>query len=120
MSMKTINDEETLDINNLSSDVKLNVTVGNAGLSGTSVKWKDDPNNELADDPTNVERLSLGKGSFCTGKTLIIETTIKTTITKKGITTNDFSNATPAQIVERGEVDDLGDLLRFHLEVNFK
>ena len=100
------------------ADVFLTITIGNAQIGGSSVKFNNSPNVGKGD----IENLKLGKGSDLVGKTLEVTTNIldSNEQTNGVVVTYFFSACTPPATVFSDKVDNDGDIFSFEVNFNFQ
>jgi hypothetical protein len=117
MVLKERNEEFTMEVSNNSLDVLLTITIGNAQIGGSIIRWE----GEDILKKGAVSNLNLGKGSDIVGKTLEITTNILDVNTQTNgiITTNYFHNTVEQVKFFSDSVDNHGDVFSFIQKVEF-
>ena len=117
MAIKKRSESVALTVSNAgSTNVILNVTIGNAQIGGNLVKWKHD---QQVVKKGKIENLDLGSPAFVKGKTLTVITNILDVNeqTNGVVATYAFHNCTPFTTSFDDKVDNDGDI--FSLTVDF-
>jgi hypothetical protein len=113
--------ETTLDfsIENPNQNVVLTITIGNAQIGGTRVRWQNSDSNVAKGKIVNLD---LGKGSGVLGKTLELYTNILDVnpSTNGVVVTYFFHNCTPSIETLSDKVGSDGDVFSFITNVNFR
>ncbi|MBC9929705.1 hypothetical protein [Chitinophaga qingshengii] len=104
---------------NPGSDVILNITIGNAQIGASVVRFDKDDNALAKGD---IRNLRLGTAADLKGKTLKVTTNVLDTnsLTNGIVVTYAFSSCTPSVILYQDEVKTDGDIMSFLLDFNFK
>ncbi len=120
MAIKSKNVEFVTKIDNQNADVYLTITIGNAQIGASIVKW------ENATDiikKGEISNLNLGDGAAIlnNNKLLNILTNILDVnpATNGVVVTYYFHNATPSTLTLNDYVDSEGDIFSFDLDVEF-
>lgn len=120
MSIKTKKVNFTTKIDNQNTDVFLAVTIGNAQIGASIVKWK---NTTDIIKKGEISNLNLGNGANILNnrKTLQIRTNILDVnpSTNGVVVTYYFHNATPSTLTLNNYVENEGDIFSFDLDVEF-
>lgn len=116
---KTKNTSKSISIVNPNANVYLTVTIGNAQIGGTLVRWKNSATNLGKGIITN---LNLGSGSQIKGQTLELFTNIidVNPATNGVVATYYFHNCNPSTFVLSDSVDNEGDIFSFVTDVTFE
>jgi hypothetical protein len=119
MEVKTRKEKFDRNVSNQNADVFLTITIGNAQIGGSIIKWKDETD---ILNKGNISNLNLGKGSEIIGKTLEIFTNVLDVNTQTNgiITSNYFHNTNELGKSFYDSVDNDGDVFSFEQEVKFK
>ena len=119
MEVKTRKEKFDRNVSNQNLDVLLTITIGNAQIGGSIIKWKDETN---ILKKGKISNLNLGKGSEIIGKTLEVITNILDVNTQTNgiVTTNYFHNTNELGKSFFDSVDNHGDAFSFEQEVKFK
>ncbi|MBN9382032.1 MAG: hypothetical protein J0H74_14790 [Chitinophagaceae bacterium] len=109
MQVKTRDDTKNLTVSNLSSNVILTITIGNAQLGANVLQFKGAPDVFAKGTITNLD---LGPGLALRGKTLNIITNIldHNPSTNGVVATYFFSGCTPSASLFSDTVDNDGDI----------
>lgn len=99
------------------SDIFLTITVGNAQIGGSIVRFGD----SSIIGKGEIENLNLGKGSELFGKTLQVMTNILDVNEQTNgiVVTYFFSSCMPPAVSFFDRVDNDGDIFSFEIEFNF-
>lgn len=118
MEVKFRNEQFSMTIDNKGLDVLLTITVGNAQIGGSIVKWVDE--NTILKKGAIVN-LNLGKGSEIIGKVLEITTNILdvNSQTNGVVTTNYFHNTKKLSKSFSDTLDNDGDVFSLTQTINF-
>lgn len=116
MSIKTRETEIGLRVINPEADVYLTITIGNAQIGGTVVKYED---NILAKG--KIKNLNLGRGSALSGRTILSYTNVLDVNeqTNGVVITYYFHNCEPDVMTLSDKVDNHGDIFSFITYLNF-
>ena len=100
------------------SDIFLDITIGNAQIGGSIVRFL---NNPSIIGKGTINNLSLGLGQSLVGQTIQVVTNILdvNSVTNGMVVTNFFHNATPATFTYNDTVDADGDIFSLTTQYNF-
>ncbi|HVI44727.1 MAG TPA: hypothetical protein VM802_07650 [Chitinophaga sp.] len=112
--------KETTDLTvNPGSDVILTITIGNAQIGASIVRFDKD---ETVLAKGDISNLHLGKAEELAGKTLKVTTNIldANSLTNGIVATYGFGSCIPAVVTFKDEVKTDGDIISFILDFNFR
>ena len=104
---------------NPNADVVLTITIGNAQIGASAIRFKD---SSVILAKGEIKKCKLGKGSSLVGTTLLVTTNIldSNDLTDGVVATYFFGGSQPAVVTFDDKVDNDGDIFSFLLEFNFQ